>query len=1597
MENDSVRFSRAGDLFHYRWAARRCLNLIKPNSLLQEIVIEGSKESKKSGEYQIDVTEYYGPASDVLNEILYIQLKHTTVRKDNPFNISDLKVTLEGFGSRFKDYKNSIKCGKKPRIRFSIVTNRPVAKSLKDNISKISQKKIVNGRFKRTIEKYTSLNDDLLEQFCKSLDFVDTEGNYEDQRSYLQKEISDLLAGIVDTNVISDMTAFVQEKVVEEVKKPIIREDVLKRFKISNERDLFPAPSKLEILDNPVTRDHSKIISKIISSTAPVIIHAAGGVGKSIFVQQAVQSLPDGSIGLIYDCFGNGSYRNRSQPRHRHRDICTQLSNELAALGYCEPLIPQPSTNPDEYFREFFCRLGKASESLRKINNDALVVIFIDAADNAELVANDYGDIAFPHEIIKESLPEGCRIVVLCRTERLNKLSPTSQVKKIKLSPFSEEETLTNLRNFFPGATKMDGMEFHRLSNKGNPRVQSYALGQHFRSISETLEYLGPEGSTVDEQINSQLELAIQKLKESLPGNQGDYIDSICQALAILPPLIPIEVLATIAGVEESAIESFVADLKQPLWLSSNHVQFRDEPSETWFKATFIATEEQLVSFINHAKPLADSQVYVAMALPSLLLNAKDYDELIKVALSDDFLPDSNPIDARNVRMYRLQFAFRAALRLKDYFEAMRIALRAGEEMAGNERQIKLIKENLDLITILYDDQKIQELAFNHEIKGEWEGSENIFASSLLSSVEQFKGESRAYLRSAEKWLQIFFEDRDKIEDEYQKPRLEDGDVLEFIFSIYNLYGIHKAVQYLLGWSPPSIIYKIGRRFLSRLIDRGSIDEVLEAVNKFSCQDPKKTQYFVIAATEKLLTAGYYPNKNILDYCLTLINGCHTRIPKPNYSFNDTTRSAILAFLESCLAVRLSKQRIKNALDFYFPERATTSVIRSFQAEERQLFLRALGLRSIISNNLNPDYEDYSPEKSASGDNYSNGQEFREFKEILDGLLPWYLLRILLIIDKVKNFSQILNDADQKLKTIQQVRIKESDFLPFDISKIMLEVLIFIPDKFIDEKKEFYSKYIKNNNKIRLDDRLEAIRNLYRKNSQSQIGNDFELLTFKFIDSLTNETPETKADFYINLTRAVLSIDHDDAVAYFDEAINAVSKFGDELVSRWEAIASLADQSSRNSKYNDELTYRFFRCAELVGDNVVGEKYFDRYGVVKIGAKLSPNIAISVVSRWQDRNVGRFDQIISSLAFELVNSNVISSSVGWSLSPFFNVFYLDGYASLCIEKETVQNKQQYILDSVIHDIRIFNNSREKINNLKEISESFSLDGSRLDEVFTFYEHLSYEDKQNIQNQDIENIKEQKIDWNSIFKELEPISLNSIKRSLELYKSVSSIYQNRDLFWRELFNRINITHVYKLLMIVLEISKIGIYEFQTIVKNIPEKWWEKASVQKNRPSLIKKIFYRFALDLTKKYLFDEFYRDLRIKSSEEGLIIDQISKYLAENPNFYNSSVLFGFVEITSPFITDEQAAKLLDYGISRFEVHIEDDYADGPWIDELKPPQNIIEVFARFIWTTLGSPFAKTRWQAVHCVRRLIEQKCYSEIDSLLQCIQIKKCSSIWE
>ena len=535
MNNDLVRNSRDGDMFHYRWAARRCLRLLDTKLRLDYITIEGSSESKLKGEYLIDIAEYeITPQSDCY-KIVYYQLKHSTKRVDQPFTLSGLKKTFEGFAKRFLDVINDAKFNN--TITFKIVTNRQISESLKKGIESVANNLKTTKTFIETLKNYTAINDkNLLMEFCQKIELIDTEGDYNEQRFELSAEISKFLAESSNDATTDNLIELIHKYSLSDKENERIRkENILEILGVHSEKELFPAPNEMESIKKVIIRaQYEEILQEIINTKEHIIIHASGGVGKSILAKYIAGNLPNDSIGLVYDCFGAGKYRNPQHPRHNHKFGIVQIINELALLGLCNFLIPQRSDSDDAFLRCFTERLEDALENLRKINKNAELTIIIDAADNAEMAAKEFNTDSFCKHLLKIELPEGCKLIELCRSERISKLAPPTTVKKIELRNFDLHETTLHCKTFFPNMSTQDCTQFHKLTS-ANPRVQIYSL-ESAKSISELLDGLGPSPISLDDQIGTYIEKAINQLKDNSVQSSCKNIDTICTCLGSLPP-----------------------------------------------------------------------------------------------------------------------------------------------------------------------------------------------------------------------------------------------------------------------------------------------------------------------------------------------------------------------------------------------------------------------------------------------------------------------------------------------------------------------------------------------------------------------------------------------------------------------------------------------------------------------------------------------------------------------------------------------------------------------------------------------------------------------------------------------------------------------------------------------------------------------------------------------------------------------------------------------------------------------------------------------------------------------------------------------------
>lgn len=1587
MANDLVSYSRAGDVFHYRWAARRCLKLIHPTSSLEKIYIEGSREIEKEGEYVIDVSEYSIDLKG--NQLIeYYQLKHTTVKEDEPFNLSDLKDTIEGFAKRHiqhRDKNNS----KIVNVSFTILTNRKIATSFKDNLSAILNGGTVDPVFFKTIKKYTKLSSQDLVSFCSHLKLQDGEGNYNLQRDELRLEMAHLIAGSTDNTEVNNLVALIQEKVMPDSDGVISREEVLKRFGLTSERDLYPAPAIWEVVENTIERiQHKFLHEEIVNSQYPVIIHAAGGVGKSVFCRQLISFLPENHLGIAYDCFGAGSYRNRSETRHSHRVALVQIANELAAKGLCNPLLVRDSTLEEDIMRQFLLRIESSVKSLKEVDSSAILYILVDAADNAEMAAKEYAQNCFAHELLREKMPDDCKLVLLCRTERVDLLQPESYVIQIPFEPFSLEETLANLRSKFQQASEDDGIEFHRLTS-GNPRVQSNALEANYTTVTNLLASLGPSGATVQDQIALQLNSAISKIKDQLPKIHHEQINSICTGLASLPPHIPIDVLSAVTGVSIEHIRSFISDIGRSLWLSDNTVQFRDEPTETWFRETFIPTETSCRGYVQLLEPLASQRPYIAEVLPQLYLQAGQYEKLIQVALSDSYLPEDSPIDARNIRVYRLQFAFKAALRISKFDDAIKLAMRAGEESAGNERQLVLFMNNTDLIPVLQSKEKVQEIAFKRLLSSEWDGSENIYAASLLSGIKDYHGEARGYLRAALNWLEIYYDDNATTKGRRRRNEVSTNDVYNLALAHINILGVEDCVDFLKRFTSKKWMFTIVQKLTRRLIDIEDFKTIDNFLN--AC---KSEVHFTVAATSELLTVARFPDVSILKLGLQDLCSSKKRIPMPSDDFRDPIIPGIISFLEACIYHELDAKKILSVINHYTPEKAYRMVYDSHFPEHRTKFLRALAIKTLLNGEQKFNIEKISPtEFEKRKGSFEHNDDFQKLREFISCLFPWYFLRVQVLNNKTLQLFNLIDETESTASKSMSYRYSYNNTLPNEIALVRASIITLYSKATKEEVDQFFTRFIFKDKNFRIHNKIDTLRSAYRLQHLKVICQKLENHSYKLIQGQHDDRPDELSDKYIALTRAVLTNSTEDASIYFDDAIKIASKFGDEIVERWRALVSLAEKSCGSSETSEELSYRFIRCAELVGENVDREKYWDRGNAIQICTRMSPGIGISALSRWRDRDVGRYYYQFEDVINELVESKAITPSVGWALTPFCHFVSIPKFLSLCLKQETSSEVREKILMDVVYSYQVDGTTVGSWHNLKAIAAHFNLQNPILNSIIELNPLDDKQDEPANTNFD----REVKIEnWDIIFEEIELATLDGLTKLLDRFRIGK---QDDDFDWRlrdlldEAITRVDPSNIWDFIELLFLFDDIGRYDIANIIISLSESFTKKVSFRSNLERIILRFGERYANELMGESLA-YFVEYLNLNDDLTAKLKTGMLRGLATREEFTHSNVFFGFVRLAVSEIGSNDAIDLLDFSLSRFELHIDTGFGDAEWSDELEVSNDIDTNIAGYLWSALGSPRSEVRWNTAHCVRKLVNFNCVSTIDALIDWLKVGKVNA---
>jgi len=505
-------FDRCVNKVPLLWATRQCLKMLSPSERYQEKLEFKFIQNKIS----FMVLVLSSNSDDV--KILYYKNSIEDINNDDLKNIIAELI-------KYSD-DNAIQ----------IIVNNEISQNVERYIEKAVKGDFSSKLFSKNKDSFTDFDIPILRNIFNNVK-VERLDNNSDFSPYISSD---------NLGHVSEFTKALAIKLLSESSKKelfeIERHYLEVIFGAEHYNDIFPAPPKFDdLLPDQLREDQKAILTSILNKKKNSIIHASGGVGKTVMARLAKTVIPLHSCSVVYDCFGDGLYRSLNSSRHSIDKVLVQIVNELAINGLCEPLVAS-NKDKERLMQEFISCIESSINFLKKRNEQANLYIFIDAADNAVMAAKERAENTVVSELLNSLMIEGCTIIALCRTERVELLNPREGIQQFELSSFNEKESFSHLKSHFPKATLEHAKEFHRLSG-GNPRVQAYAINDFPQSLNEMLENLGPTLTTVDEQIEVQLNKAIERLKNERVKSEANKIDLICTALASLPPFITIDVI----------------------------------------------------------------------------------------------------------------------------------------------------------------------------------------------------------------------------------------------------------------------------------------------------------------------------------------------------------------------------------------------------------------------------------------------------------------------------------------------------------------------------------------------------------------------------------------------------------------------------------------------------------------------------------------------------------------------------------------------------------------------------------------------------------------------------------------------------------------------------------------------------------------------------------------------------------------------------------------------------------------------------------------------------------------------------------------------
>ena len=834
-----ARGSNTGDDFHELWATRQAIGLLSSEDGLEAIAVEGLGFRDEAGAPRdtwdgVDCTLYFGGRDATQADRIQIeQLKYSAASPNRSWTIARLVEGRRGrsvIARLAKAWKGLITRGSKTSsTRVVLSSNQPVDEDVLSAVQRATASSLTVPKRKPTAKAApevrlayaTGLDAEEFRVFASALHIEAGAGS----RFALEEQVLRAISEWTDQDVqgvVTGLRQFIRRQMMPECADEMItRQSILLQLGTSEELVLFPCPSEITSTEAPVSRAPVRRATELLRSGVQYLcLHGRAGVGKTTALQEIEEALPSRSIMVTYDCYGGGRYMDPSALRHRSRDAFVQLTNELAVRLRLPLLLS--SHHGSDLPRLFANRLKHAAHALAAQHPGAMIVVAIDAADNAVRAAQEREppEPSFVREFVQlTQLPENIRFVVTARSGRWETLQLPRSYSNIEVERFSRMETSENVARVWAAPDSWID-DFHHFSN-GIPRVQSYAFEVNGSHPSTALDRLMPDEKFLEDIFRQQFDRALTK------SGTISELAKLCAALITLPRPVPLSDLAAILESTEPQITDVCTDLAPGVRLQDGAVSFADEDFETFVRDegeselawTRERAAEQLLS-------RADCDRYAALHVAAALVAAGRGEALLELVEREP-APSSvtDPVLRREAELQRLRLAIKVCREAGNVARALRFVL-IGAEGAKTEAAVRQLLSNNPDLSVRFAPETARRLILSDADHVEHHGP--LLFHKL--SVDADRGDAVSY-REGQRFLRAWLQAREHHRQNqgarhHAAWEISISDVSSTVEAALKLDGSAASLHTLQAWTPKRVALEVGLTLPYRLIAEGSSDEV---------------------------------------------------------------------------------------------------------------------------------------------------------------------------------------------------------------------------------------------------------------------------------------------------------------------------------------------------------------------------------------------------------------------------------------------------------------------------------------------------------------------------------------------------------------------------------------------------------------------------------------------------------------------------------------------------------------------------------------------------------------------------------------------------